>query len=219
MLPLLPSGTPGRLLLRLKRRGTSSVPELAAAVELNPETVRGHVKSLVEDGWVEPAGARIHGRGRPERLYELTEAAERLFPRRESELLQGLATWLRDQGHEALLDGFLESFAATRRARARERLEGLDGRARLLEAVEVLNEEGYMAELVEGDDDDGRPRLRLCHCPVKELVEVTRTPCRVEIGFVRELVGETLARVEYIPDGDHACAYTLAGVLEEAAGA
>jgi predicted ArsR family transcriptional regulator len=49
--------------------------------------------------------------------------------------------------------------------------------------------------------------LRLCHCPVRELVKVTMVPCRAEVGFVTELLGEKLTRVSYIPSGHAACSY------------
>lgn len=203
-----PDGTPGRILERLKRAGRLSIPELARGFDLSPETVRAHVKALATAGWVEEAGSRSEGRGRPEGLWALTRAAESLFPRREAELLQGLAAYLREVGHEDLLVSFLDRFAGERAAAARRRLKGLAGRARLDEVARILSDEGYMAEIAE-DPDGGAPRLRLCHCPVRELVEVTRAPCRAEVAFVRELVGGSLARVEYIPDGGAACAYAV----------
>lgn len=212
-----PDGTPGRILEHLKRSGVASVPDLARTFGLSPETVRAHVKALAEDGWVEDAGARSEGRGRPERLWSLTREAEHLFPRREAEVLQGFASYLREVGREDLLVAFLDRFAGERRAAALVRLKGLEGRARLDEVARILSDEGYMAEIVEGADG-GAPRLRLCHCPVRELVEVTRAPCRAEVAFVRDLVGGSLARVEYIPDGGAACAYAV-GAEEAEAGA
>lgn len=201
-------GTPGRILERLKRSGEASIPDLARSFGLSPETVRAHVKALAEDAWVEESGSRSEGRGRPERLWALSPAAERLFPRREGEVLQGFAAYLREVGREDLLVAFLDRFAGERRAAALTRLKGLEGRSRLDEVARVLSDEGYMAEIVDGPDGGGT-RLRLCHCPVRELVEVTRAPCRAEVAFVRELVGDSLARVEYIPDGGAACAYAV----------
>lgn len=203
-----PDGTPGRILEHLKRSGEASIPDLARTFGLSPETVRAHMKALAEDAWVEDSGTRSEGRGRPERLWALTRAAESLFPRREAEVLQGFAAYLREVGREDLLVAFLDRFAGERRATALTRLKGLEGRARLDEVALILSDEGYMAEIVDGPDG-GLPRLRLCHCPVRELVEVTRAPCRAEVTFVRELVGDTLARVEYIPDGGAACAYAV----------
>jgi len=46
---------------------------------------------------------------------------------------------------------------------------------------------------------------------MRDLVNVTRAPCKAEIAFVRDLVGASLARVEYIPDGGSACAYAVGG--------
>jgi predicted ArsR family transcriptional regulator len=87
------------------------------------------------------------------------------------------------------------------------RVEDLSGEARLQEVARILTEEGFMAEVQ--TDDEGRRVLRLSHCPLRKLVDVTRAPCRAELSFVRELLGERLARVSYIPTGDSACCYTL----------
>jgi predicted ArsR family transcriptional regulator len=213
MEPNRPERTPGRILEQLKRSGPSSIPELARAFALSPESVRAHICTLSEAGWVEASGTRSRGRGRPERLWTLTRDTERLFPRREGELLRGLAAHLRDVGHEEILTSFLDRFAAQRRDAALGRLEGLHGRERLEEVARILTEEGYMAEIQPGTN--GAPaQLRLCHCPVRELVEVTRAPCRAEVAFVKALVGRELtrsglARVEHIADGGSACAYVV----------
>ena len=213
MEPNRPRGTPGRILERLKRSGPSGIPDLARAFSLSAESVRAHVRALSEAGLVEASGTQSSGRGRPRRLWSLTRDAERLFPRREGELLQGLAIHLREAGQEEILISFLDRFASQRRDVALGRLEGLHGRERLEEVARILTEEGYMAEIQPGTN--GAPaRLRLCHCPVRELVEVTRAPCRAEVAFVKALVGRELARsglarVEHIADGGSACAYAV----------
>src|SRR3990172_1803931 len=91
MHPTRPEGTPGRILDHLKRQGRASIPDLAQAFGLSPETIRAHVRALSDAGLVAAAGSRSAGRGRPERLWALTRTAERLFPRREGEILRGLA--------------------------------------------------------------------------------------------------------------------------------
>jgi len=205
-----PAGTPGRILEHLKRSGPASIPDFARAFALSPETVRAHVRALAEGGWVHEAGRRSEGRGRPERVWALTREAERLFPRREAEILQGLAAYLGETGQEQVLAAFLERFASERRLAAAERLVDLEGRARLDEVARILTDEGYMAEVQDGGEG-APPRLRLCNCPMRDLVDITRAPCKAEIAFVRDLVGESLARVEYIPDGGSACAYAVGG--------
>ncbi len=199
-------GSRDRILDHLKRNGRSSVPDLATAFGVSVETVRSQIKTLVDDGLVSAVGSRRRGRGRPERLFGLAPSAESRFPRREGEVLRGLAAYLSEVGQQNLLRRYLDRFAEERRDRALSRLDGLEGAARLAEVARILTEEGYMAEIVEGR---GVPRLRLCHCPLRALVDVSEAPCRAEVRLVRALVGGSLARVEYLPDGDPACTYEL----------
>lgn len=192
------------ILATLKREGVATVPTLAGAVGLNIETVRAHLKVLAEQGLVDRKGKRSSGPGRPEVVYGLTAEAESLFPRREAEVLRALASFLQESGRSEVLDAFFDHFIEGRRADALARVEGLEGRARLREAARILSEQGFMAVV---EEREGQPRLRLCHCPLRELVEVSKIPCRAEVGFVRELIGERLNRVSYIPAGDAACSY------------
>lgn len=193
------------LLLRLKRGGEMTLAELAVGFDLAHETLRSHLRSLEAQGLVTRAGVRRRGPGRPEVVYELADAAERLFPHREGEVLRDLASFLVRTGRLDVLETFFEERMARRREAALERVRGLEGRARMEAVADVLSEEGFMAEVV--DVGDGAPELRLCHCPIRDLVDVSPLPCTAEIGLVRELLGEPLARRSYIPNGEAACSY------------
>lgn len=195
------------LLVALKRRGTATLIDLARGARVAAGTLREHLQALTARGLVERRGARraAGGRGRPEVLFGLTPAAEALFPRREGELLKDLVRFLEARGESARVEEFLRERIASQRAAALARVRGLAGTARLDEAARILSESGFMAEVVRGED--GEPTLRLCHCPIRDLVAVTRAPCRLEIAFAAELVGKRLARTAYIPDGDAACGY------------
>ena len=195
------------ILEHLKRRGSSTIPTIAGDVELNVETVRAHLRALAREGLVVRAGSRPKGPGRPEVVYELTPEAEQLFPNREGELLQRFAVYLEERGHPELVGGFFDEYVDSRRTEALARLDGLEGDDRLQEVARILSEEGFMAEI--DSDAAGRNLLRLCHCPMRKLVAATRAPCRAELGFVKQLLGEKLARVSYIPAGDPACCYSL----------
>jgi predicted ArsR family transcriptional regulator len=188
----------------LKRGGPTTVPRLARALSLNVETLRAHLKTLAGHRLVERRSSVRGGRGRPEIVYGLTAEAEALFPRREGELLKGFASYLKERGHAALLRDYLERTMEVRREEALARVRGLKGRARLDEVARILSELGFMA-VVEGAGEAST--LRLCHCPIRELIEETKLPCRLEQGFVAELVGERLLRQSYIPAGDASCSY------------
>jgi predicted ArsR family transcriptional regulator len=192
------------ILLALKRSGGATVPVLARIVELNIETVREHLRALRSRGLIERRGTTADGPGRPTVVYGLTAEADALFPRREAEVLRELASYLKKTGRSDLLTEFFDDYIRRTRSEALVRVEGLSGRERLEEAARILSEQGFMA-LVE-EDADG-PELRLCHCPLRELVEVSKVPCRAEVGFVRDLVGTALTRIGYMPAGDAACSY------------
>lgn len=199
----------GRILQHLKRGGSGTIPEMARALELSVETVRTHLRALGSEGLVERRGRRGSGPGRPEIVYGLTAAAEELFPSQEGKLLQDLAAFLEEQGRADLLRAFFEEQTARRRAALGTRLERLGDDERLEEVARVLTEEGFMADVV--TDEDGRKLLRLSHCPLRNLVDVTALPCRAELEVVQEMLGERLSRVSYIPSGDHACCYAPGG--------
>jgi predicted ArsR family transcriptional regulator len=190
------------LLDALKRGGPAAIPALAAELELNVETIRHHMQVLSAAGLVERRGTRRVGRGRPEVIYGLASGAESLFPRREGEVLRALVEHLQATGQEAVLRTFFESYIDARRADLLARVEGLEGAARVEEAGRILTELGFMAE-VDGDTSN----LKLCHCPLREVVSVSRVPCRAELAFARELMGEPLTRLSHIPSGDASCTY------------
>lgn len=197
--------TQRELLELLKRQGKRSVGELAASLDLAAETVRGHMNALAGHGLVRRAGRRKEGPGRPEILYRLTDEAEQLFPNEEGRLLRDLTSYLTEQGHQDVLEAFFRARVAEQREEARQRLRGLGGRRRLEEVAAILTEEGFMAEVVESEG--GEVRLRLCHCPLKEMVAVSRLPCRAEEEWIQELLGQDLSRRSWMPDGDRTCTY------------
>ena len=196
-----------RILEHIKRHGYSTVPELSEVVDLNIETVRSHLRDLDAGGLVERAGRRPDGPGRPEILYRLTTAAHALFPSQHGELLQELVEYLERSGRSEIVRDFLEERTEARRAECQARVEGLEGAERLEEVARILSEEGFMAEVRSGRP--GEPTLRLCHCPMRQLVDVTTAPCQAELSFIQDLLGQEVARISYIPSGDASCRYVL----------
>lgn len=133
--------TRDRVLRHLKRRGPSTVAEVAAALSLSLNATRHHLLALERAAIVasEPDRDRSDGRraaGRPARRYGLTLAAEDAFPKRYPELLAALLA-VADQQRvlDPLLRGVVDALATPLRAQLmqlppRERLW------RLLQALE-----------------------------------------------------------------------------------
>lgn len=191
------------LLIALKRLGPATQAEVGRELDYAPATLREHLQALAAHALVERRGTRRAKRGRPEVVYALTPQGESLFPRREATVLRELVDYLGRRGHARLLDAFFAARVKARRADAHARVKSLRGTARVAEVARIFSDEGYMA-VVGGTP--AQPTLRLCHCPIRDLVAVTRTPCRHEQALMADLLGP-LERTEYMPDGQHSCSY------------
>lgn len=196
----------GAIVQLLKHEGRATIPQLAQDLGLNIETIRDHLKTLVSRGLVRREGNRTSGPGRPEGVYVLTPEAESLFPRMEGTVLRELAAYLVQTGNEGTLKAFFNQRIGQRREEAMARVRRLKGRRRLNEVARILSELGFMARV---EQEAGESRLRLCHCPIRDLINSTRVPCRAETGFLTELLGERPSRISYIPSGDSSCTYRI----------
>jgi len=190
----------------LLRSGEATLADLEASLELATETLRDHLKALGAKGLVERAGVRREGPGRPHVVYRLSNAGLDLFPKREGELLRELATFLQVSGNVHLLEAFFEARVQRKWEVLRHRVAHLEGIERTEEVARILSDEGFMAEI---EDTATGPRLRLCHCPLREVVAVSHLPCRAEMALVKELLGEPLQRLSFMPDGESTCTYSI----------
>lgn len=197
--------TQRRILVVLKEEGGATTRRLAATLGLNVETIRGHVKALTLEGVVRKAETRRDGPGRPEMVYGLTEDAQRLFPNHEGDVLKALVTHLLESGEEETLHEFLEGWMGGHRTAPLRRLADYEGQSRAEETVAALSEMGFMARLENGPS--GRSRLRLSHCPLRKLVEVTDLPCRLEAQAIAKSLGVEVSRCSYQLSGDSSCTY------------
>jgi len=199
--------TQQRILNHVKRRGDSTVPELADALGINVETARSHLRALRAEGLIGRKGSRSKGVGRPEIVYALTDEAEGLFPDRAGRMLADLVDFLRREGDEGSLTTFFAEQGDARTSRAMAALDGIEGRARVRRLAELLTDEGFMAQVDEGPE--GELLLRLSNCPIRKLIDVTEAPCRAELSSISRALDARLRRVSHIPEGHAACCYRI----------
>src|ERR1700694_6105009 len=68
------------ILAFLKMRGRATLGEIASQLEISKQGALRHLEAREEAGLATVASAAPHGRGRPESVYQLTEAAGSHFP-------------------------------------------------------------------------------------------------------------------------------------------
>jgi len=210
MLDSIASDSRRTLLLAIKRAGALSVDDAGTAIDRSMSTVREHLAELRQRGMVERVADAPSGRGRPRHRYRLTPEGEALFPGRDRELAGRLIAFLLERGETDLLEDFFNRFWAERTERVMQEFEASDvtDRAERLHVLkQILADEGFMPDI---NECDGAVVIRECNCPFPEAVKQTRLPCWLEAAFLEAALETALERVEYIPDGHDACAYTFA---------
>src|SRR3712207_3261663 len=151
--------TRGRV-VGLLRGGTGTVTELAEKLGLTDNAVRAHLLSLERDGLVRQSGIQ-RGARKPHFAYELTDEAERLFPKAYDVLLNQLITTLKGRLPPSSLEEVLREVG--RSLAARHASADADLESRLHNALEVLKAIGG-APCLERDGD--RLAIRSTSCPL-----------------------------------------------------
>ena len=199
------------ILVRLRHDGPSSPEALATALGLSRTGVLQQLHALEAGGLVSRQAVR-HGVGRPRHVYDVTPAAQDLFPTNYDGLASGLLAAIRSLGGDHLVDEVFEERRRLTRDRLRQRLDStvavdapLIDRARELAVIQ--DEQGYLAEVVLGAD--GVVRLVERNCAIHRVSSEHAAACQAELDLFRDLLGTTVERETHIAAGDRCCTYRI----------
>lgn len=174
--------TRGRV-LTLLRKGSRTVDELAREIDVTDNAIRSHLAGLERDGLVAQRGRR-KGAGKPALLYELTEEAERLFPKAHETVLRLLLDVLAEEQDPQEIERLLRE--AGRRLATGQATPAGDLETRLRAATDAITELGGSAELV--TDEDGYT-IQGFGCPLGAAVAGHPQLCRLTEAMLEELTG------------------------------
>lgn len=199
------------LLTRLRHDGPSSPEHLAAGLGVSRTGVLQQLHALETAGLVSRQAVR-HGVGRPRHVYDVTAAAQDLFPTNYDGLASGLLAAIRAIGGEELVDGVFDERRRITRDRIRQRLaERLTPEARLVDRARELaviqDEQGYLAEATVGAD--GVIRLVERNCAIHRVAADNGAACQAELDLFREILGPDVERETHIAAGDRCCTYRI----------
>ena len=198
------------MLALVKREGPISADALAARLKLTSTAVRQHLQALAEEGLIaEAAAPPPSGRGRPARLWRVTEAADARFADAHAGLSAELVAQVRRVFGEAGLDRLLAARTADQAAAyLAEMGAAAPLKARLVALAAIREREGYMAEVRE--DAEGLLLLEH-HCPVCTAARACTGLCREELALFTEVLGPgvQVERISHILAGAGRCAYRV----------
>jgi predicted ArsR family transcriptional regulator len=191
----------------LMEQGPVTAAAVASALELSGPAVRRHLDALIEEGEAEvraPSSRRAHrGRGRPAKLYLLTDAGRARFGHGYDDLAVAALRYLAEHAGPAAVQDFaahrVEELLGERKAEVAA-AEGPDARAEVL--VDVLTARGYAAQMRAAGAG-----VQLCqhHCPVAHVAAEFPALCEAETQAFAELLGTHVQRLATIARGDAAC--------------
>jgi len=188
-----------RVLLQL---GPMTAPGLADQLGLSAQAVRRQLDQLTDDGLIDsgerpPFGPRpARRRGRPPRVYFLTEAGLDLFQKSYDDLAVAALRFLAKQEGRDQIAAFVEH----RGHQLEQRYWGSD----VFQLADRMKADGYAASVIAGAN--GEP-LQLCqhHCPVGHVAAEFPALCEAEAEAFSRLLGVHVQRLATLAHGDHVC--------------
>ncbi len=191
------------ILNALKKRGALRADELAQAANITASGIRQHLALLESDGLVNHLEQRI-GRGRPKHAYQLTAAADALYPRTYSELTNELLEYLTPE----TLNRIFHQRRERRLRQAQIRLEPLKTlKAQVLELTKILDEDGYLADVIK---DGSGFRIIEHNCAILGVALKYGQACSSELEFIQAALPKAkVQRVAHMIAGGHVCAYHI----------
>ncbi|MGH3472440.1 MAG: helix-turn-helix transcriptional regulator [Nocardioidaceae bacterium] len=204
-LPADDAPTRERVASSILANGPSTAAALADRLALTPPAVRRHLDHLLAEGAVEAREPRVsasRGRGRPAKVFVLTDSGRDTFFQAYDDLALSMLRYLRESGgQEAVTE-----FARRRTADLEERYRALVGSAGVSERAGVLAEaltrDGYAASVHTAPVGD-----QLCqhHCPVAHVAAEFPQLCEAETEVFARLLGRHVQRLATIANGDGVC--------------
>jgi predicted ArsR family transcriptional regulator len=169
-----------KVLAHLKKTRASSAREIARALKMSAPNVRHHLSVLCSDGRVEHVAVNNReGRGRPEKLYSLSQAAL-------GDNLPALANaLLAEAGSKIKMD------AVASRILDASQFANLPVTKRLVLLVEKLNEMNYQARWEAGADG---PRVIFGRCPFAKIIENHPELCKMDAAMLELSLARPIAR-------------------------
>jgi predicted ArsR family transcriptional regulator len=194
-----------RVARSILENGPSTAAALAERLALTPAAVRRHLDHMIAERSIESREPRVYGargRGRPAKVFALTEAGRDKFDQQYDDLAVQALRFLAETGGD---DAVLE-FARRRVADLETHYADIvEARPELTPAealAQALTQGGYAASVRQGPVGE-----QLCqqHCPVAHVAHEFPQLCEAETEVIGKLLGRHVQRLATIAHGDGVC--------------
>jgi predicted ArsR family transcriptional regulator len=196
-----------RIVELLRIHGTLTSADLVRALEITATAVRQHLDRLVAEGLVEVTGLQ-RGRGRPRKIYALSEKADSLFPHSYDalalELLEAISRL--PEGAE-----LFKRVLAVRREiwneRYGRRVTGESLEQQVAAIMALFNEKGGLTE--HDVQADGTHLLVKRNCNISRVAAQYPEFCEIERAWLQEVLNTSVDSLQSRAAGDPACVFRI----------
>jgi predicted ArsR family transcriptional regulator len=194
-----------RLILEL---GPSTAASLGSRLGLTPAAIRRHLDNLLAEGMIETRMAgnqRSRGRGRPAKLFTITDAGRSAFEHAYDDLASSALRFLAEVGGPAAVAEFARRQLADLESRYAPVVEGAAPELRVQALAEALSADGYAASATGAPAGATGEQLCQHHCPVAHVAAEFPELCEAETEAFSRLLGTPVQRLATIARGDGVC--------------
>lgn len=183
--------------------GPSTAVTLGERLGLTPAGIRRHLDLLVLDGILEarePHQALSRGRGRPSKVFVMTDAGREKFEHSYDDLAVAALKFMSAQSGDHLVQAFAQSRADDIERKAVISIAKKSHKNQAL--ATFLTEQGYAASIESKSTGD-----QLCqhHCPIAHVAAEFPQLCEAETEAFSKILGTHVQRLATIAHGDGVC--------------
>ncbi|HHB90471.1 MAG TPA: DeoR family transcriptional regulator [Anaerolineae bacterium] len=196
----------GQIIKLLQRNGPMGIKDLRQALGVSDTAIRQQLQYLIADDLVVATTAPAKGRGRPGRVYQLTENARHLFACECEDLALALYNELLSEFGPEVVHRLLDRVGQKMASQYKPRMRGLALQERVRMYTRLLDERGIMSEMSEQEDVIV---LHEYNCPYHELAAAHGEICEMEQKMLAEVLGADVELTQKIVDGHYHCAFVV----------
>jgi predicted ArsR family transcriptional regulator len=196
----------------LKEKNQATVEELAAKVPLTPMAVRHHLNVLQAENLITASTTRRqNGPGRPSQAYQLTQAADDLFPVDYYGLTDYLLAELdRQLGPEGVAKIFT-NIAHRLASEAPPPKPNQKFEERLDEVAAFLTQKGFV---VDWEARDNSYMIHAYSCPYRQIAKNHGEVCLLDKQIISSMLNTTPTRLACLTTDDSHCTYRISQPIE-----
>ena len=211
--------TRARIARLILEHGPVSAASLSTRLGLTPAAVRRHLDGLLAGGMIEIRSARrpvSRGRGRPAKLFVITDAGRSAFEHAYDDLATGALRFLAEVAGPGAVTEFARRQVSELERRYRPVMAAAEPAGKVQALAAALSADGYAASA--SGAPAGGPVLggtastlaggeQLCqhHCPVAHVAAEFPQLCEAETEAFGRLLGTPVQRLATIAHGDGIC--------------